>query len=318
MPSGSIRSRALLLVASISIAAALAAGSLPAFAQVGPASCLQLELDNPHPGDPLSVGKYEVGGRATDTSATSGRGLDRVQVFVGSRELGGFQIGEADLNPPSDAPANVLQRQLEPRFNVLVDFPTDALGQHTVFVYARSAATGREISVGVPVNIGLTPFGTVGTAAGGQPPATASSPECAPAQTVTNTTDVLSGSTTATTPAQQATIRVTLDAPHPGATLTSGKYEVSGRATSSAGAIDRVQVFLDNRDRGGVLVGEAVPSPPAGAPGNTLQSSLSVDRFRMLVDFPSNQSGLHAVFVYARSAVTQKEGVASTGILLNP
>jgi hypothetical protein len=317
MPSGSTRSRALRLLVSVSAATALAFGAWPALAQVG-VGCIQLVVDNPHPGDPLSTGKYEVGGRATDASASSGSGIDRVQVFVDNRDLGGFQVGEADLNPPSTAAANVLQSQLEPRFNVLVDFPSDALGQHTLFVYARSTSSGREISVGVPVNIGLTPLGTASITSGGTPPAIASSPECAPAQTVTNTTDVLSGSTTSTTPAQQETIRVTMDAPHPGATLTSGKYEVSGRATSSAGPIDRVQVFLDNRDRGGVFIGEAVLNPAAGAAANTVQSSISGDRFRVLVDFPSNQTGLHTVFVYARSAVTQKEGVASTGVLLNP
>ena len=187
---------------------------------------------------------------------------------------------------------------------MLVDFPSDNPGNHTLFVYARSAATGSELAVGVPINIGATPIGTVGTVAGGQPPTTAMSPQCAPAGP-TNTTDPLSGSTTSTAPAPDETITVILDAPHPGATLTAGKYEVSGRASSSAAqsgnGIDRVQIFLDNRDRGGVGLGDAI---------------LSGNRFRLVVDFPP-QPGLHTVFVYARSATTQKEGVATTGILLS-
>jgi hypothetical protein len=259
-----------------------------ASAQPAAPSCIQLQVDNPHSGDPLSAGKYEVSGRATDSAAQSGSGIDRIQAFLDSRDLGGSQIGETT------------QTQATGRFSLVVDFPSDSPGNHTLVVYARSAASATELTASVPINIGATPVGTVGTVAGGQPPTIATSPQCAPS-VQTNTSDPLSSSTTATSPAPDETITVVLDAPHPGATLTPGKYEVSGRATSTVGAIDRVQIFLDNRDLGGVGLGDAM---------------LNGNRFRLVVDFPP-QPGLHTVFVYARSATTQKEGIATTGILLS-
>jgi hypothetical protein len=167
-------------------------------------------------------------------------------------------------------------------------------------VYARSAVSGTEVVAGVPINIGATPLGTAGTLAGGQPPVTAASPDCQQPAAPVSTSDQISSFTTGNTSATpEETISVVLDAPHPGAVLTPGRYEVSGRATSTTSPIDRVQVFLDNRDLGGVSLGDA---------------QISGNRFRATVNFPINQFGLHSVFVYARSATSGKEGVATTGV----
>ena len=281
------------------MAGALSFSALPAAAQ--PGGCIQLQVDNPHPGDPFAQGKIEVSGRATDSAAESGSGIDRVQIFVDSRDLGGQQVGEADLNAPAGASPDITQSSINgPRFSILADLSSANLGSHTLFVYARSAASGAEVVAGVPINVGATPLGTAGTLSSGQPPVAAASADCQQPVAPVSTSNQTSSSTMANTGATaQETISVVLDAPHPGALLTPGKYEVSGTASSNTSNIDRVQLFLDNRDLGGFSLGEA---------------QLSGNRFHAIVDFPQNAVGLHSVFVYARSAGSQKEGLATTGI----
>jgi hypothetical protein len=285
---------------AVLVASALSLSVLPAAAQTA-GGCLQVQVDNPHPGDPLSQGKIEVGGRASDSAAQSGSGIDRVQIFVGSRDLGGQQVGEVDLNPPAGASPEIMASSFTgARFSVIADLSSGNLGNQTVFVYARSAVSGAEVVAGVPVNIGATPLGTAGTLASGQPPVTAASPECQQPAAPVSTSNQNSSSTTGnteTTPSE--TISVVLDAPHPGAVLTPGRYEVSGRASSNTSPIDRVQLFLDNRDLGGFSLGDA---------------QITGNRFRAVVDFPQNAFGLHSVFVYARSSGSGKEGVATTGV----
>jgi hypothetical protein len=288
------RAGAVVLVSALSLTV------LPAAAQTS-GGCLTLQVDNPHPGDPLSQSKIEVGGRATDSAAQTGSGIDRVQIFVDSRDLGGQQVGEADLNAPVGASPDIMASSITgARFSVIADLSSANLGNHTLFVYARSAGTGAEVVAGVPVNIGATPLGTAGSLAGGQPPVTAASPECQQPAAPVSTSNQTSSSTTANTgTSADETISVILDAPHPGAVLTPGAYEVSGRVSSNTSPIDRVQLFLDNRDLGGVGLGDA---------------QINGNRFHAIVNFPSNQFGLHSVFVYARSANSGKEGIATTGV----
>jgi hypothetical protein len=289
-------------VSALLAATLLSSGSLalPAAAQQA-GGCLQVQVDNPHPGDPFTQGKIEVSGRASDSAAQSGSGVDRVQIFVDSRDLGGQQVGEADATLPAGAPPDVTASSITgARFSVLADLSSADLGNHTLFVYARSAVSGAEVVAGVPINVGATPLGTAGTLSSGQPPVTTASPECQQPAAPVSTSNQNSSSTTAnTSTTPDETISVVLDAPHPGAVLTPGRYEVSGRASSNTSSIDRVQVFLDNRDLGGVSLGDA---------------TISGNRFHAIVNFPTNQFGLHSVFVYARSSGSQKEGIATTGV----
>src|SRR2546423_15244877 len=92
--------------------------SAPAWAQPVASSCIQLQIDNPHSGDPLSAGKYEVSGRATDSAAQSGSGIDRVQVFFDNRDLGGSEIGDTTLI------------QARVRLEILVEFRRDRPGNY--------------------------------------------------------------------------------------------------------------------------------------------------------------------------------------------
>jgi len=96
--------------------------------------------------------------------------------------------------------------------------------------------------------------------------------------------------------------------PTPGDTLAIGGLEMQGKAFDPAAAsdqgagIDRVQVFLGDRDRGGLHLGDARLGFPnaAAAPG----SQFFLAGWDIIVNLPG---GVHTLFVYARSGITTKE-----------
>jgi hypothetical protein len=307
--------------------AALTLGGLPAPAAAQAlgggaqgATCVSLELDNPHSGDTVPVGKYTVSGRAVDSA---GAAVDRVQVFLEDRNLGGIEIGEADLSPLQGAPSLVAQSSIESsgRFTVLVDTSstnTD-VGSHTLFAYARSTS-GQEVSVAVPVVLGLA--GGAGGSLGSTLPSINNSAQCPPPAPPTNivspTGQGVVGTAAVAPPAE--TIRVQLDSPNPGATITQGKFQVSGRATTSTGGgVDRVQIFLGNRDLGGIELGEiSTATSPISVPNTNLTSTLNANgAFNIVVTFPSQNLGVQTVFAYARSATTAKEASANTSVTIS-
>ena len=95
--------------------------------------------------------------------------------------------------------------------------------------------------------------------------------------------------------------------PQPGDLLPRGKYVMQGvafdRAANSGSGVDRVSVFVDNRDSGGQLVGEGVLGQPV-ATGFTVTADLS------------RLGGGHTLFVYARSSVSGREAVVSFPIAI--
>jgi hypothetical protein len=95
--------------------------------------------------------------------------------------------------------------------------------------------------------------------------------------------------------------------PQPNDLLPRGKYVMQGlafdRAANSGSGVDRVSVFVDDRDAGGQLVGDAVLGQP-GATGFTVTADLS------------RAGGGHTLFVYARSSVTGHEAVVSFPVVI--
>jgi hypothetical protein len=116
------------------------AAGLPAVTQPGPS--LVLSLANPQPNDLLPRGKYIMQGQAFDRAANSGTGVDRVSVFVDDRDSGGQHVGDAILGQPGLT-----------GFTVTADLSRIA-GGHTLYVYARSAVSGREAVISFPVRVG--------------------------------------------------------------------------------------------------------------------------------------------------------------------
>ena len=113
---------------------------LPATTQ--PGASLVLSVGNPQPGDLLPRGKYVMHGQAFDRAASSGSGVDRVSVFVDDRDAGGQLVGDATLGQPGFT-----------GFTVTADLSRLG-GGHTLFVYARSAVSGKETVVSFPVSVG--------------------------------------------------------------------------------------------------------------------------------------------------------------------
>jgi hypothetical protein len=331
MPSRWTFASCLRLLGALTASAALSLGGLPAFAAAptdvaadapaDAASCVHLVLDNPHAGDTIPFGKYAVSGRAVDTS---GAAVDRVQLFLEDRNLGGLAIGEADLTVPDGAPALVAQSSLASNgsFSVITDTSgsNSNVGAHTMFAYARSSG-GLEVNVAVPVVL-QTRSGGAGSTLSNALSNVSNSADCPPPAPPTNIVSPTGQNVVATAAAAAPpeTINVEVDSPHPGATITRGRFEVAGRATTSTGgAIDRVQVFLDNRDLGGIELGEiSTSTTPMSVPNTTLVSSLNSNgTFDIIVNFPDQHLGVHTVFVYARSATTGKEVSANTSVTVN-
>ncbi|MBV9579143.1 MAG: hypothetical protein JO057_11190 [Chloroflexi bacterium] len=113
--------------------------ALPPAVQTGPS--LVLSIGNPQPGDLLPRGKYVMQGLAFDRSASTGSGIDRVDVFEEAREAGGQLVGNGVLGQPTTD-----------GFSATIDLSKTS-GQHTLYVYARSSLTGKETTVNLPVNI---------------------------------------------------------------------------------------------------------------------------------------------------------------------
>ena len=95
--------------------------------------------------------------------------------------------------------------------------------------------------------------------------------------------------------------------PQPGDQLPRGRVVMQGqafdRAASSGSGVDRVSIFLDDRDAGGQHVGDATLGQP-GVTGFTVSADLS------------RASGGHTLFVYAHSAVTGRETSVSFPITI--
>ena len=90
--------------------------------------------------------------------------------------------------------------------------------------------------------------------------------------------------------------------PQPNDLVPRGRLVMHGvafdRAAADGSGVDKVSVFLDDRDAGGQHLGDAKLGEP-----NAAGFSVSADL--------SRASGKHTLFVYARSSVSGKEAVLS-------
>jgi len=113
-------------------------------------------------------------------------------------------------------------------------------------------------------------------------------------------------------------VRVTLFNPQPGALITPGSYVIEGSAVDDTAptppGVDRVQIFFDQpRDSGGRFIGEV------DADQDTANQRLSARGFAVQARIPNTTvpNNTHALFVYARSAVTGQEQVVTESVQLN-
>jgi hypothetical protein len=262
---------------------------LPAAAQTDtfgcvtpPADMLHLEVSNPSPGDKVPVGDMVIHGVSYDRSATSGTGVDRVSLFQGTRGSGGTLLAEATLGMPNPFAAPDTQFD-DAGWAATISIPNTP-GPMTLSVYAHSAVSDHESTVAVPMMIAQN-----------------SAPG---AQCTISTTAALG------MPSPAESIHLELSNPQPNSTVLVGSTNVQGLAFDTAATmgtgVDRVTLFLGNRDEGGMHLADAtlVESPDA-----------KHGLFTATFDVPSDTGG-HDLFVYAHSSISGHDTVMSVPIIV--
>jgi hypothetical protein len=331
--------RHLRFVGPLTVAATLGIGALPALAQTEPVldcSAIRFELANPTAGSRIEPGGYVLQGIAVDSRAQQGTGIDRIDFFLDSRDQGGMNIGMAVPNPvtgPFGADS----------FTTTLSLP-NMVGGHDLFGYAHSSVTGQEIVIAVPVVIGEDPS-KAGPASSttametciamtGTTPApttvTTAPPPAMPAEVQPAASTPASTSTTPVMSPAAESIHLDVGNPSPGATIHVGGLIIEGvafdREAESGTGVDRIQVFLDNRDNAGVLLGEAVFGDTNVFIDNGDDSLMLVggeatsgeNMWRAMLNLPSNANGAHTLFVYAHSAITGAEHIVMIPVIVAP
>jgi hypothetical protein len=310
------------LIGPVTAAAALGLGTLPALAQTTTApmatdcSAMHFELANPNPGSMIEPGGMVLQGVALDSRAQGSTGIDHIDFFLDNRDQGGVNLGTA---LPSMAPGPFGPDS----FETTVTIP-NLMGSHDLFAYAYSSVTGAQSVISVPVAVGEDPskVGALGTTAtescmlGGASttPATPMTPSTTTSPTTPATPPATTTTTTTTTTADTAvapsatTITVDVANPSPGDTIHVGGYVLEGtafdKAAQSGPGVDRIDIFLDNRDSGGMFLTEAMPG------ADTM--------WHATAPLPTNQTGLHTLHFYAHSSVTGQEAVVTIPVTIAP
>jgi hypothetical protein len=226
-----------------------------------------LQLANPSPGAVISNGDYVISGAAFDPSATQMPGVSRVDLFLGDRSQGGIFLGSAV--PGQDAMSGLTAgtpASLE-SFQLTVTLPSAITGRHDLVAYAYSAETGNVTTESMPIYVGVAPT----------PMAT---PAPQPVAEIGHQLAVPQAQT------------LSLANPNAGDVVGYGDYVVSGAVDPS---IERVQVFLGDRDFGGMMLGSAVPANGT---------------FMLTVKIPTTVAGGHDFVVYAMAGNGQETRVA--------
>jgi hypothetical protein len=111
-------------------------------------------------------------------------------------------------------------------------------------------------------------------------------------------------------------IFLTLSNPNAGDAISSGTI-ASGiaydRSATRSPGIDRIQIFLENRENGGIPLSAVTLNQP-----NPLMTSgpLAQAGFTAALNFPDNTTGPHNIVVYARSATTQQVAVLTMPVVV--
>jgi hypothetical protein len=323
---GSVVKR-LALVGSLVVAATLVVGQAGALAQsaspTGDCSAIQFEMSNPSPGSRVDPGNYVLQGIAFDSRAEGGPGIDRVDFFLGNRETGGVIVGHAV--PSNAGPFDTSS------FQTTITLP-NVVGGQELFGYAHSAITGDESIISVPIALGVDPSKAGALMA--EPEVTTCAPttdmataqpameeQPAPETPVVSETPAETPPEAVPAPADQAPSQMFLDVGNPSAgdTVHVGGYMIEGiafdRAADQGPGIDHIDVFLDDRDGGGTLIGHAVlgaSTPAADDP------ALAGSGWTAEITLSNKMTGPHTMFFYALSGVTGEEMVVGVPIRIVP
>ena len=105
----------------------------------------ELHVVAPQSGAAIFAGPFSLNGTAWDPAASSGSGIDSVQVFLDDRNAGGQFLGNANLNAGGTN-----------GWQATVGLPTNNTGPHSFYIYAHSSVTGKTTVATVPVTITIS------------------------------------------------------------------------------------------------------------------------------------------------------------------
>ena len=323
--------RQLRRVGPLAVAATLTMTSLPALAQSesgGDCSAIQFDLANPAPGSRIDAGTYVVQGTALDTRSEDGSGIDRIDFFLGNREQGGILLGHA---VPGDAFGPFGPNSYQTRISV-----PSVVGGRDIFGYAHSTVSDQENVIAVPIAVGVDPskiatemampviVTCMGGAPGGPAPAEVAGvqmemPEMGAAEPVSQADEEAPAAEMPAPENLAAQMFLDVGNPSPGDTLHVGRYMIEGiafdRAAEQGAGIERIDIFLDNRDTGGLLIGTAQMGAPSPVPDDP---QLSDAGWNAQVTIPRAMVGGHTMLVYALSAITGGELVVGVPVTVVP
>jgi hypothetical protein len=107
--------------------------------------------------------------------------------------------------------------------------------------------------------------------------------------------------------------------PSPGDSIHVGGFHIEGiafdRAADEGAGIEHIDVFLDERDAGGVLIGHGVLGALSPVPDDP---DLAGAAWTAQVMLTSKMTGQHTLFFYALSAVTGEELVIGVPVRIMP
>ena len=136
--------------AVLALASTMGLAALPVSAAQLPAPVLQLSSPLAS-GTVLEPAPYLFTGVAFDKNATTGAGIDRVQLFLDAdRDQGGQLLAEAR---PLDPAAAVTPDSMIAGDDFQLSAPALSPGAHTLYAYAYSSVTNEETVVAIPVTV---------------------------------------------------------------------------------------------------------------------------------------------------------------------
>ncbi|MBV9354126.1 MAG: hypothetical protein JO023_01235 [Chloroflexi bacterium] len=274
---------------ALAIVAAFSLTGLAAADNTSSSNCgyVALQLFNPEAGVQVPSGPLLITGSAQDIRAGNGNGISSVQLFLGRRENGGTFLGNASFSSQSGTPNTF--------FSLNAGIPDTNLGPQQLQVIATSAEDSHDYEIFVPFTIANPAF----------PKNTGGSATSLPALCAPGGSTASGSAQTGGTISEGGPVLNVIN-PQPRTSLLTGPVGVSGtaydRQASSGSGVDGVQIFLDNRDSGGTFLANAMME--SGGP-NSWQATISL---------PTNNTGVHALYFYAKSSVTGKETVVSVPI----
>jgi hypothetical protein len=107
--------------------------------------------------------------------------------------------------------------------------------------------------------------------------------------------------------------------PSAGDSIHVGRYMIEGiafdRAADQSPGIERIDVFLDDRDAGGTIIGHGMLGAPSPVPDDP---ALAGSGWTAQVTLTSRMTGPHTLFFYAQSGVTGEELVVAIPVQVMP